>query len=92
MSNVITAAFPFEQTAGDRWVVHMDGTDVVVLTKGEAEVLAAVPVEHAMIYTDAPRRPHRERVQRMVAVAKQYGLYKMKAIRDLDAWLRKQEA
>ena len=58
----------------------------------EAELLSSLPVEHSKTYKALPGKPNRDRVAKMLALAKQYDLYKMMAVRQLDRWHEDQAA
>jgi hypothetical protein len=87
----MSSPLPFQKTTDGRWAVHCDQTPVVVQTRGEAELLASVSVEHAKLYDDTPGEPDRKRVEQIVALAKQYA-YTSVALRALERWLGEQRA
>ena len=87
MANPITTAFAFQKSPDGRRAVHCDGAVIQVQTEPEAKLLANLPVEHAKLSTGSG--PDRAHVQKILAVCKDYDLYKMFAVRQLDHWLRK---
>ena len=86
MSNIITEQFPFEQTADNKWLVHLERRDVTVETQEDAKLIAALSVELGRFYSDSLTVPDIEKSRKIVAVCKQHNLYRtVAAVRQLES-------
>jgi hypothetical protein len=81
--------FPIHPTEDGRWLVNCDGTPVTVAERADAELIASLPVFHAMRHTHDVAPADRERAAKAVEVAKAHGLYVFKAVRDVEGWLKR---
>jgi len=61
-------------------------------SKHDADILAQIPVQHALTYSDAPRPPDAEIVRSIVRIGYDHGLMIMPAFRQLKTWLARAEA
>lgn len=84
-------AFLIKKIGEDCWQVDMEGNKVNVATKGDAELIALIPVEINKTYCNTPGSPDISRVKKIVEVCDSYRLNNF-AIRRLKAWLKDKQA
>ena len=76
--------FPIKKIEEDNWEIDMDGNQVNVSTKEEAELLASIPVELFKTYSSSPDI---DQIKEISKVCNTYGITSP-AIRRLKALLK----
>jgi len=69
------------------WHVLIGNDTIPCTSKQDAEILAQIPVQEALAYSNALRPPDTDLVRTIIQIGDEYRLMRMPAFRKLKTWL-----